>query len=160
MAFEIGTKNCIECESGNSPKNELLLSKTPLTPMHFQRGANQSEGNAWLCSATWNTAIQQQHTYGIRATMCVFWSLKREKIEVKLNFFTGLHMFSNPLPPRLGFTETQDAGLDNWAALPWHVRPLSSVASEVSAYNAVWSKGLHIDVQPFCCIKWKTSGPK
>lgn len=47
MAFEIGTKNCIECESENSPKKGITAVQNPINPhVHFQKGANQSEGNA------------------------------------------------------------------------------------------------------------------
>lgn len=44
MAFEIGTKNCIECESENSPKKGITAVQNPINPRAFSKRGKPIRG--------------------------------------------------------------------------------------------------------------------
>lgn len=139
-----------------------LFPQTPLSPMHLEKGqTNQRETVLWLCSATWKTAAQQQHTSWIRVTpcVCVCWSLKRQKSKVRLNCFhwstpgrTSFHSlfcFYSDARRRVGEMRSFAGGMYIHYCLH---------SAEMSTYNTARSWGLHINAQPDCCAQWKSIG--
>lgn len=93
MAFEIGTKNCIECESENSPKKGITAVQNPINPRAFSKRGKPIRGERLtvLCHME-HCDSTAAHLRDQSDDVCVLELKEGKKIEVKLNFF---HRFAH-----------------------------------------------------------------